>query len=281
MLSGLELNIAGRHTWLGVRLTHFHGLLMPIRPPEFDDDRSSSRSKSRKKSKRKKNSGRTIWLIVLLGLGMAAFLAVAVIVVIRHNSHRDRDLAAGTNGPTGGAKGVAGNANLGAELLTNGSFEDGPEPDLDGPGFTPMEAGSTAIPGWTVTRGSVDYIGPYWQHADGRRSIDLNGNEPGAIAQTFRTQPGRKYRLTFSLAGNFCGGGEPAIKTLIVTAAESRAEFSFDTTGRSYEEMGWSTHTWEFTAVAAQTTLEFTSTTELPVACGPAFDKVSVKEMGN
>jgi choice-of-anchor C domain-containing protein len=246
-----------------------------------DSDDDLPRPSGRKKSKRKKSARRSILPFVLLGVAAAVFLTVAAIVVVRWSTHRDRDSSGGAKGTSGGASGAAASAAVGPELLTNGSFEEGPEPDPLGPGFTPMEAGSSLIPGWTVTRGSVDYIGPYWQHADGKRSIDLNGNEPGAIAQTFRTKPGKKYRVTFSMSGNFCGGGEPQVKRMVVSAAGSKDEFVFDTTGRNYEDMGWATHSWEFTATAVETTLEFVSTTELPVACGPALDKVSVKELGN
>src|SRR5947199_114896 len=54
--------------------------------------------------------------------------------------------------------------------VVNGSFEDGPDPG----GFTIYYAGATDIPGWTVTQGSIDYVGTYWQPGDGARSIDLN-----------------------------------------------------------------------------------------------------------
>lgn len=246
------------------------------RPDDSDDD--LPRPAGRKKSKRKK-ARRSVLPFVLLVVAAVVFLAVGTIVVIKWGAHRDS--SGGTKGAGGGASGTAASAAVGPELLTNGSFEDGPEPDLTGPGFTPMEAGSSLIPGWTVTRGSIDYIGFYWQHADGKRSIDVNGNEPGAIAQTFRTKPGKRYRVTFSMAGNFCGGAEPQIKRMVVSAAGSKDEFVFDTTGRTYEDMGWVTRTWEFTATAAETTLEFASTTELPVACGPALDRVSVKEVGS
>lgn len=232
----------------------------------------------------KRRPKRSVLPFILLGVGLLAFLSVGAIIAIRMSTNRDRGTTSGASGGSGvgagGASKAAAGGALGPELLTNGSFEDGPEPDPMGPGFTPMEAGSSQIPGWTVTRGSIDYIGPYWQHADGRRSIDVNGNAPGAIAQTIRTKPGRKYRVTFSLSGNFCGGAEPQIKRLVVSAADRREEFAFDTTGRNYEDMGWKSHTWEFTATTEETTLEFVSTTELPVACGPALDKVSVKEVG-
>ena len=65
-----------------------------------------------------------------------------------------------------------------ANLLTNGSFEDGsaiPQPD----GFLELPVGSTVITGWTVTRDEIDYIGTnFWEHADGNRSLDLDGT-PG------------------------------------------------------------------------------------------------------
>jgi choice-of-anchor C domain-containing protein len=208
--------------------------------------------------------------LVLLAAG------VVVLLLIRPWSHADRGAGGGPAGrpATGGPA-----AGPGGELVVNGSFEDGPEPDPAGPGFTVLEAGSTAVRGWTVTRGSVDHIGPYWQHADGRRSLDLNGNEPGAIAQTLRTGAGVRYRVTFRLAGNNCGDGPP--KAVVVSAAGKRAEFTFDATGRNYEDMGWVTKTWEFTATDSETILEFASTTEVPAACGPALDGVSVVEAGN
>jgi hypothetical protein len=89
---------------------------------------------------------------------------------------------------------------------------------------------------------------------------------------------GATYRLTFSLAGNNCGdsGG---IKTLVVRAAGREQDFSFDVTGRTYADMGWIVRSWEFTAEADETTLEFSSTTETPQACGPALDRVSVVEV--
>lgn len=254
---------------------------MPASGESENGKRTRPRANTSAKRRRKNNASRTVLLVVILGFGVLVLVATGVIVAIQMSSHRDRDSATTRNTTTSSGQKSASDASLGPELLLNGSFEDGPAPDADGPGFTPYEAGSNAIPGWNITRGSVDYISFYWQHADGKRSIDLNGNEPGAIAQTFRTRPGRKYRVTFSIAGNFCGGGEPTLRTMTVTAAGSRTEFSFDTNGRNYEDMGWVGRTWEFTAIAEETTLEFSSTTELPVACGPALDRVSVKEIGN
>jgi choice-of-anchor C domain-containing protein len=161
----------------------------------------------------------------------------------------------------------------GRNLLVNGSFEQGPDAKR-GDGFITLESGSTAITGWVVSRGDIDYVGSYWQPADGQRSLDLNGFNRGGIAQTFKTTKGKKYRVTFAMAGNPNLGEEPRVKTLGISAAGKSAEFSFDTTGKVYRNMGWVTKTWEFMAVADQTTLEFYSLTGR--GCGPALDDVHV-----
>lgn len=252
----------------------------PRRPADDEDDRPRRRSSARRK---RRSGGNRARLFAILG-GAVLLLAVGVAVLILATSRSPAarsTAAAGNPGGRSGA-GAGGGTSVGRpepNLLANGGFEDGPEPDPAGPGFTPVEAGAATIPGWSVTRGSVDYIGPYWQHADGRRSIDLNGNEPGTIAQTFRTRKGATYRLTFSLAGNNCGDAGGA-KTLVVRAAGREQEFTFDATGRTYADMGWVVRSWEFTAEADETTLEFASTTEESVACGPALDRVSVVEVG-
>src|SRR5205823_13165115 len=69
-------------------------------------------------------------------------------------------------------------------LLVNGSFEEGPDPGENG--FLSVDVDSKEIKGWVVTRGQIDYIGSYWQNADGKRSLDLHGSPGfGGIKQTF------------------------------------------------------------------------------------------------
>lgn len=160
-------------------------------------------------------------------------------------------------------------------LLVNGGFEDGPEPpDEVLRGFRPLEKGSTAIKGWVVTKGDIDYTGLHWQPAEGKRSVELNGLMPGAVAQTFKTVRGRSYRVTFRLSGNPNPGEPPAVKKIVVSAAGKSAEFEFDTSGRTQKDMGWVTKTMEFSAVADTTTLEFSSPAGR--GCGPAIDDVLV-----
>ena len=164
-------------------------------------------------------------------------------------------------------------ANGQVNLITNGSFEIGPNPES----FLPLDPGSTAITGWTITRDQIDYKGSLWIDADGSRSIDLNGTPGvGGIAQTFNTIAGQQYLVSFALAGNPAGG--TPIKQLEVSAAGQSEAFSFDTTGFSYNNMGWVNKTWVFTAIASTTTLEFYSLSIEPenALFGHTLDNVCV-----
>jgi choice-of-anchor C domain-containing protein len=157
-------------------------------------------------------------------------------------------------------------------LLVNGSFEEGPEIPRVGNAYVQLEKDSTALKGWVVSQGNVDVKdSSYWKAAAGKRSLDLNGVTPGAISQTFKTKKGQKYRVNFALAGNPNSGTE---KKLQVSAGGMTKEFTFDTTGKTRNDMGWVSKRWEFTAEADKTTLEFLSLTEGPA--GPALDDVVV-----
>lgn len=157
----------------------------------------------------------------------------------------------------------------GAQSFQNGSFEDGPSAGS----FTTLNGGSTAITGWTVTGNSVDYIGSYWQAADGGRSVDLNGNGQGGIAQTFDTTSNLTYRVSFSLAGN--PDGAPDTKTIsTVTTGGASNLFTFSTPGNTRTDMGWTPYSFTFKASGPSTTLTFAS--QDPGAYGAALDAVSV-----
>jgi choice-of-anchor C domain-containing protein len=158
-------------------------------------------------------------------------------------------------------------------LLVNGSFEEGPEIPKGGDAFIQLENGSTALTGWVVSQGRISVVdSAHWKAADGKRSLDLNATMPGAISQTFKTKKGQKYRVTFALAGH--PNAPPTEKKLQVSAAGKKTEFTFDTTGKKTNDMGWVSKTWEFTAEADETTLEFLSLTEGDA--GPALDDVVV-----
>lgn len=156
-----------------------------------------------------------------------------------------------------------------ANLLLNGGFE---QPGTERLGLT---RGSTYIPGWSVTRDTIDYQSTYFTCPEGRFCLDLDGNPgAGAISQSFATTSGTGYAVSFVAAGNpDCA---PTVKRMRVSAAGQQSDFSFDTTGRSRTNMGWATVTWNFTASAANTTLEFQSLDPATGTCGPMLDDVRV-----
>ncbi len=160
----------------------------------------------------------------------------------------------------------------------NGSFEAGPAPGS----YLTLYAGDTQITGWTVTQGSIDYIGSYWTASDGSRSLDLNGsNAQGGVAQTFDTVFGQTYSVSFDLAGNFDSGPNP--KTMSVTAALFSGNYQFvKPVSWSHSNMGWTTYSFQFTAQSASSILTFTSTTadpDLNESWGPALDDVRVESV--
>jgi choice-of-anchor C domain-containing protein len=156
--------------------------------------------------------------------------------------------------------------------IANGSFEAG---TFSNAPFDTLFPGSTALAGWTIESGSVDWKGSYWQASDGVRSLDLSGNEPGAISQTLATTIGTAYVVTFDLSGNPAGG--PIVKTMTVGASGAAMKsYTFDTAsvGNSLSDMRWAAQDYSFVATSSNTVLTFTSTT--PGLYGPALDNVTV-----
>jgi choice-of-anchor C domain-containing protein len=155
-----------------------------------------------------------------------------------------------------------------AAPFTNGSFEIGPAAGT----FTTLNNGSTSITGWTVAGSGVDYIGSYWTAQDGSRSLDLSALGAGSILQTFDTILNQVYLVNFWLAGN--PAGAPPVKSLRVSAAGDQQDYTFNTTGKATNNMGWVQEQFIFTAASTSTTLSFLSLTSS--SYGPALDNVSV-----
>jgi choice-of-anchor C domain-containing protein len=139
---------------------------------------------------------------------------------------------------------------MAANVLVNGSFEDGPT--LAGARTLPPN--STLINGWKVTRAPID-IFAHCKAADGKRCLDLHGSPGfGGVAQTFNTKKGQTYRVTFSLGGN--PWTRAKVQRLFVSAAGKSQEFTCDSTRATQEDPRWQTKEWEFVAVNGRTTLE-------------------------
>src|SRR5512139_751777 len=84
-----------------------------------------------------------------------------------------------------------GTAAAAASRFDDGSFEN----PVAAPPFQTFPSGQSIGP-WLVTSGTVDLVGPTtWLAAEGNQSVDLNGANTGAVAQTFTTVPGTKYTV--------------------------------------------------------------------------------------
>ena len=150
------------------------------------------------------------------------------------------------------------------ELINNGGFEADPFP---GSGFTTLTSGLT---GWSIS-GSVDLIKDYWAPASGSYSLDLNGGGASTISQSFATQIGVLYNVSFSMAGNPDGGGNKSINANVTTPNT----YTFDISNSTHANMGWVTKTFSFVATSNSSTLSFVGNA-VNGPYGAALDNVSV-----
>lgn len=155
--------------------------------------------------------------------------------------------------------------------FNDGSFE---YPVVAPNTFVTISAGQ-ALGAWTVTTGNVDLSGAgFWQTSDGVQSLDLDGDQAGAVSQTFATSPLFAYEVSYSLAGNPVD--LPLVKTgQALVNGHVAQNFSFDTTGKTEANMGYVHREFTFKATGSSTTLEFASTT--PGGFGPVIDNVQVQ----
>ena len=164
-------------------------------------------------------------------------------------------------------------ANTQSPLFTNGSFETGAH---NASSVQVVSSGSTAIAGWSVTSGSVDWIQPpVWAAQSGTYSLDMNGNGPGEIAQSFATVSGTTYLVQFYLAANTYPWGT----TTVTLSANATGGSSASYTVNVVPTVNWTLQSYTFTATGAATTLTFAGDPNSG-ASGPALDNVSVSAVG-
>jgi choice-of-anchor C domain-containing protein len=137
-----------------------------------------------------------------------------------------------------------------ANLVVDGGFE---TPTASQP-FQDFGTGALGT-AWTVTAGSVDLIGNYWQPAEGSQSVDMSGDANGTISQTIVLAPGT-YKLTFAESGN--PDGPPALKQLDVSlGGGTPQEFDYTIGSNSRANMLWVIQTAYFTVAGGPTALVF------------------------
>lgn len=170
-----------------------------------------------------------------------------------------------------GAMAFAGSAivaGASANLVSNGSFEDGV---IGANTFRIVANGDSFITDWTVTGTSVDVVsGPAtWIAADGNQSIDLAGTPgPGGVSQMIATTNGTAYRIRFALSRNDQGG----------SVADKDVDFMFG----SYTEnlLGAVQNSWTYferTVVADSSSTELRFSSDSAGFFGGLVDDVSVE----
>jgi choice-of-anchor C domain-containing protein len=164
-------------------------------------------------------------------------------------------------------------------LVSNGSFE---QPIAPSGNFLTFSAGST-FGGWTVASGSIDLINNYWSAPSGTQSVDLNGNQVGAIYQDLATTAGGVYDLFFMMAGNPVGMFDKSMDVFWGAVGSSLVKvgsFTFIQTGTSTTNMRWTEMEVQgLMASSSSTRLLFQSTTPntgTHIFYGPALDDVRV-----
>jgi choice-of-anchor C domain-containing protein len=146
--------------------------------------------------------------------------------------------------------------------------------------FSTISSGGSIGP-WSVTSGSVDLVGGYWQSPSGPNfptgtngSVDLDGLSPGAISQDISgLTAGKTYTLTFWLSGN--PDGPPATKSVDVSIGSAIDDNFMYTIGtNTHTDMMYTMESLTFTP-GATNTLSFASQ-DSASDFGPVIGGVSI-----
>ena len=168
------------------------------------------------------------------------------------------------------------------ELLTNGSFEDIGTGIPEGwGGLTYYAGGPVALPGWSISTGSVDLTtsASFWGPAyDGNYSLDINGWDPGTISQSFATVIGQLYNVSFAYGRNVAGAPDPALATVSAGGATFNVSAANDGSFGYGHHMAWKTGGFSFTGNGSPTTITLAAVTG--GNGGVFFDQISVQSAG-
>jgi hypothetical protein len=154
-----------------------------------------------------------------------------------------------------------------ANLVANGGFET-PKPLV---GVSTIFVSNSD--GWNMNH--INIIRTYWKSAEGSQSIALSTH--GSVSQTIPTTPGNLYNLSFALAGSPNSGTK---HLEVFWGGESQGTYTFDTTGKTQNNMGW-IYVHISNLIARSETTEIKFTTLDNNFDGPALDDIVVDDFTN
>jgi choice-of-anchor C domain-containing protein len=173
---------------------------------------------------------------------------------------------------------------LAATPFTNGSFEQG---TYSGGGYETLSptSNATAMDGWTVTAGSVDWVSNSyltWQAEDGTYSVDMNGSSSsgvsavGTISQTFTTTANDTYTVQFWVSNNTSCG--PSTKSMTASAGGATETVDVPASSSVFSD-GWlAAEPLTFVANGDSATLEFAADPSNTTNCGVVVDNITITQ---
>jgi choice-of-anchor C domain-containing protein len=168
-----------------------------------------------------------------------------------------------------------------SNLIQNGNFASGPsssDPNCNVGNCTEYP-GSTAIPGWQVLFGNINYnLSEIQAPPQGGKIIDIDGQNSGGIGQSFKTVAGHFYQVNFYFTGNPCLiVADDPVKIMEVTAGDFDSTFSYDISvhKNSFFNLQFVDESFEFKATSNSTLLSFLSKDPTSSWCGPMIADVA------
>lgn len=166
-----------------------------------------------------------------------------------------------------------------ANLVTNGSFEDGGSQNIL------VGVGSNKINGWAINQGNVNLHSGYWNalgsaisdQSYSYNSVDLDGSggEVGAFSQVINTVVGQAYKLSFAMAGNYYDFQDIARRMEVFWGAKSLGIFTHTFNG-SQTNVDWNPYEIEVIGSGSDE-LKFVSLSGINAGYGAVVDDVSVE----
>jgi uncharacterized protein DUF642 len=143
-----------------------------------------------------------------------------------------------------------------------------------------MLAGPAEMPGWRVSRGTVDVTTRrYWQPAPGQgaQNVDLVGS-PGAatIEQTIFTRPGQEYLFSGWLAHNPENPVAPMALADVYLNDRLLVRLRHHDPAATRKNMRWRPFAYRFRATSVRTTLKLKDVTNTYPLCGTVVDGLAI-----
>ncbi|QAT85179.1 MAG: DUF642 domain-containing protein [Myxococcaceae bacterium] len=156
-----------------------------------------------------------------------------------------------------------GDVEQGINVATNGSFENNAIGNFN---YVVLNAGSTALPGWTITAGIKVMKNTYKTPQNGVQTIDLNGLGAGSLYQDVPTVVGAGYTVTFYVSNS---------PTCTTVSRSATINYGPSSASFSNSSASWGLRTYVFNATSTTSRIKLTSTSG-GVGCGLAIDNLQV-----